>query len=487
MSADPLELDAETMRRLGYRVVDLLVDRIAGLAGEPAWRGGKREELQRRLERPAPELPVDFDEILDELTADVLPLAARVDHPRFMAFVPGSPTWPGVLADFMAGGYNIFQGTWLGSAGPSAVELVVLDWFREWLRLPLSAGGLFLSGGSAANLTALACARLDRYGGHDRSAVIYLSEECHSSVERAARILGFHPDQIRVLPTDDSDRIRLDALRSAVDTDKAADRTPFLIVANAGSTSTGAVDPLPELAEFCRANRLWLHVDAAYGGFAVLTERGRAMLAGLEEADSITLDPHKLLYQPFEAGCLLVRDVALLERAFRVMPVYLQDAAVGGAERRALSTPTGGDGINFGDRGLQLSRSARALKVWVSIQYFGLDRFRTVIDRTMQLADHAERWIRASSELELVTPASFGVVCFRREAGGDDAQSERANSALVKALAESGEGLISSTRRGDRYALRLCILSHRTRAEDVDRVLHWLERTPIPDQRDTRR
>ncbi|MGH7507737.1 MAG: pyridoxal phosphate-dependent decarboxylase family protein, partial [Longimicrobiales bacterium] len=388
---------------------------------------------------------------------------------------------------FLAGGYNIFQGTWLGSAGPSAVELVVLDWFRQWLDMPATAGGLFMSGGSAANLTAIACARLDRFGAHDGRAVIYLTEECHSSIERAARILGFDHGQLRVVATDDQDRMRLDALSAAVEADAAARRTPFLVVANAGSTSTGTVDPLPELRAYCRDRGLWLHVDAAYGGFAVLTERGRAKLAGIGEADSITLDPHKLLYQPFEAGCLLVRDTALLERAFQVLPGYLQDAAVNGNGGADLPRAASGDGVNFGDRGLQLTRSARALKVWVSVQYFGVDRFRAAIDRTMTLAEHAERTIRALPAFELVTPASFGIVCFRRRIGGDDAATERANAELVKLLADSGEGLISSTRRQGRYALRLCILSHRTREFDVDHVLNWLEHAPVEDQRETSR
>ena len=483
MAGDALELDAETMRRLGYQVVDLLVDRISHLDGEPAWQGASRSALDALLARPAPAAARPFDEIVRELTTTVLPHAARVDHPRFLAFVPGSPTWPGVLADLIAAGYNVFQGTWLGSSGPSAVELIVLDWFRQWLGMPEQAGGLFLSGGSAANLTAIACARLSRFGAHEPRAVVYFSEEAHSSVERAVRVLGFAPDRVRVIPTDDGFALRMDALAATVRADAEAGLVPFLVIANGGSTSTGAVDPLPDLAPFCRENGIWFHVDAAYGGFAVLTERGRALLDGLGAADSVTLDPHKLLYQSFEAGCLLVREGALLERAFRVMPVYLQDTA---QRETATPTPTADDGVNFGERGIQLTRSARALKVWVSLQYFGVDAFRTTIDRTMSLARHAETKIRASAALELITPASFGIVCFRRRAAGDAAERERANASLVKGLAESGEGLISSTRVKGEYALRLCILSHRTRGEDVDRVLQWLETAPI-DQPAVRR
>lgn len=475
MSGNMLELDAATMRRLGYQVVDLLVDRITSLDAQPAWKGATRAHLEDALRRSPPEAGRSFDELVNELTSTVLPHAARVDHPRFLAYVGGAPTWPGVLADLLSTGYNVFQGTWLASSGPSAVELIVLDWFREWLGMPQAAGGLFLSGGSAANLTALACARLNRFGAHDPRAVVYFSEEAHSSVERAARVLGFSADRMRIVPTDDSLAMRMDALASLVEADIGKGLLPFAVVANAGSTSTGAVDPLPALSAFCRDRDIWLHVDAAYGGFAVLTERGRELLGGIGDADSVTLDPHKLLYQPFEAGCLLVRDAALLEQAFRVMPVYLQDTAVRVQAQHAVAAE---DGVNFGERGIQLTRSPRALKVWLSLQYFGVDAFRETIERTMTLAEHAEACIRASATLELLTPASFGIVCFRRRAGDDAGEGERANAAVLKALAASGEGLISSTRVRGEYALRLCVLSHRTTADDVERVLHWLETAP---------
>jgi glutamate/tyrosine decarboxylase-like PLP-dependent enzyme len=484
LSDNPLDLDAETMRRLGYRIVDLLVERIAGLDAEPAWRGASRADLESKLRESAPEAAQDFDAILSQLQRDVLAYSARVDHPRFMAFVPGSPTWPGVLADFLTSGHNLFQGTWLGSAGASAVELIVLDWFRDWLGMPPTASGLFLSGGSAATFTALACARELRFGSHDPSAVLYLSSESHSSVFRAAHILGFSRDQIRSLKADESARLSLRALHEAVEADLQSGRTPFLIVANAGTTSTGAIDPLPELVEYCRARDMWLHVDAAYGGFAVLTERGKKQLAGLADANSITLDPHKWLYQPFETGCLLVRDVARLERAFRIVPDYLQDAAVRApaAEQKDPDPAELLREVNFTDRGVQLTRSARALKVWFSMKYFGLTAFRQAIDRTLDLALYAESRIRQSARFELLSPASLGIVCFRRTipAGDTDEacseqQIEALNTALVKKLAASGVGLISSTRIGGRYTLRFCILNHRTRQSDVDRLIDWLE------------
>jgi aromatic-L-amino-acid/L-tryptophan decarboxylase len=463
-TTDPLELDAETMRRLGYAVVDRLVTRITELSSDAAWRGAPRSVLEPRLAEPAPERGGDFEALIGRLYADVLPYAARVDHPRFLAFVPGCPTWPGILADFIAAGHNIFQGTWLGSAGPSALELVVLDWFKQWLGYPETAAGLMLSGGSAANLTALACARVNRAGDHAERAVIYLSAESHSSLNKAARVLGFAADRIRTVPVDSQLRLAVDALERLLHADRADGLLPLCIVANAGATSTGAIDPLPELAALARAQEIWLHVDGAYGGFAALTERGRSWLQGIELADSITLDPHKWLYQPFEIGCLLVREPQHLLRAFHTMPDYLQDTAVAGRE------------VNFGERGIQLTRSPRALKVWLSVQFFGLAAFRAAIDRSLDLAQYAQARIERSHKLELLSPATLGIVCFRRRwDGASEAELDQRNTELTRALADSGLALISSTRIQQKYALRFCILNHRTTEQDIDRVIEWLE------------
>jgi aromatic-L-amino-acid/L-tryptophan decarboxylase len=468
---DPLGLDAETMRQLGYQTVDMLVAWMADPRGGPILRRGSPQELERRLGGAAPEGPRDFAEILGRLRDDVLPFASRGDHPGYFAFIPSCGTWPSALADLITSACNFYAGSWMESAGPSQVELTVLEWFKRWIGYPAEAAGLLVSGGSAANMTALACARETLLGAMSDQVVAYVSDQAHSSLARAARILGFRPDQVRVLPVDDRYRMRADALIGAMAADRDAGRRPLFVAASAGSTNTGAVDPLEELAAICREWGVWFHVDGAYGGFAALTERGKRELVGIEQADSVTLDPHKWLYQPFECGCLLVREGRRLREAFEITPDYLKDAVTSDGE------------VNFADYGFQLSRMWRAAKLWVSLQYFGIGAFRMAIDRSIDLALLAQERIRRSSRLELLAPTSLSTVCFRRRFEGmdDEERQERLNAGLVLSLEASGLGLISSTRLRGRFALRLCVLNHTTTASDVVRVLDWIEQAPLAD------
>jgi aromatic-L-amino-acid decarboxylase len=444
------------MRALGYSTVDALVDWLTD-EGEPPLRSATPAEMQARLGALEP-CGAPFEDALRILFEDVLPFTSRSAHPRFFAYVPFAGTWPGALGDFVASACNVYAGSWQESAGPTQLELRILDWFKEWVGYPASAGGSLVNGGSAANLTALACAREALVGAMRDDLVVYASDQAHYSVGRAARTLGFRPDQLRVLPVRADLRLDPAILTAAIEADEAAGRLPLLVVANGGATSTGAVDPLDELAAVCRERCVWLHVDAAYGGFAVLTDRGRAALKGIALADSVTLDPHKWLYQPYECGCLLVRDGRGLRRAFEMHSDYLRDAEVEGGE------------VNFSDLGIQLTRSTRAFKLWLSLRTFGVDAFRAAIDQTLDLADLARRRIEASDSLELAAPPSLGIVCFFRH-GADDKQTD----GLAAALEQSGLGFISTTRVHGRTALRLCILNHTTRAEDVERVLEFLE------------
>ncbi len=451
--------DPEEMRRSGYEVVDAIVERWANLRDGPAWRGATRDHLEPLLHGPAPEEGRDLKDLLDTILTDVMPFAGRIDHPRFLAFIPSSPTWASVLASFLTAGYNIFQGTWLESSGPSQIEVTVLDWFREWLGYPASGSGVLTSGGSAANLLAIVTAR--EAAGNPGRGTVYLSEQAHGSVARAARVAGIDPERIRLVETDEACRIVPASLRAAIARDRAAGMHPFLVVGNAGTTNTGAIDPLADLAEIASREGLWYHVDAAYGGFAILDPEIRPLMRGLERSDSTTLDPHKWFFQPYETGCLMVRDPVLLERAFRIAPDYLQDAAWGPRH------------VNFCDRGIQLTRIFRALRVWLSVQRYGLAAHRAAISRAIALAGGAESHIRRTPELELLAPQSLGIVCFRYRGGGavPEGELDGLNQRIQDEIVNSGFAMMSSTRLRGRLSLRFCVLNVRTTAEDLARTL----------------
>jgi len=459
-----LEMSPEQMMASAQRAAELVIERIQNLPEEPAWRGGSRSELEAIMREEPPEEGRPSHEVIERAAHEILPIAGRVDHPRFFAFVPSSPAWPGVLADFMAAGHNIFQGTWLGASGPSMLEVVVMDWFRSWIGYPETAGGLFTSGGSAASLDGFVAAR--EAAGAPMQPSVYMSDQSHTALIRAATIVGVRPESVRMVPTDEHFRLDMNELHSMIVEDQKSGLTPIAICGNAGATNTGAIDPLDEIADYCESEEIWFHVDAAYGGFAILTDRGAGLLKGLERADSIAMDAHKWLFQPFECGCLMVKDIRKLEGAFSVQPEYLQD------------TQWGRDHPNFGDRGLQLSRSFRALKVWMSVQTFGMAAFRRSIAQGIDLAERAEAYIRESDVLHIANPASLGVVCFRvnsRAAELNNEELEEINKAVQARVIEEGVAMMSSTRLRGLYSLRLCILNHTTTWEDVRFTLAAIE------------
>jgi glutamate/tyrosine decarboxylase-like PLP-dependent enzyme len=380
----------------------------------------------------------------------------HVDHPRFFAFVPGPNNFVSVMADALAAGFNTFTGTWFAGSGPAQVELIVIDWLRQICGLPEGSGGLFVSGGSMANLTGLAAGRHDKLGDDLTDAVAYIGEQCHSSVARALRVLGVAKDNIRAIPSAANFRMSVDALNEAIKVDRESGQRPFCVVANAGTTNTGAVDPLPEISEVCKREDLWFHVDGAYGAPAILTDKGAELLAGLELADSLSLDPHKWLFQSFETGCVLVRDRAKLLRMFQVMPEYLRD------------TEGVSDEVNFGNYGVQLTRSFRALKLWLSIRAFGLASFRRAIERGMEIAEIAERELAATDGWKIVTPAQLAVVTFRFSPPGLSTQAvDGLQGRIVEAMLADGYALATSTVLAGRPVLRFCTINPRTSDEEI--------------------
>ena len=445
----PLELSPEEMRRLGYRVIDHIVDHLETLDSQPPVVVGDAAALRSALGGPAPEAPGDPDAALDRLFDEVLPWSSRSIHPRFFARIGSPSNYVSTLAEAVASGFNLLGTSWVAASGPSTVELTVVDWLRSWCGMPAGTEGSLVSGGSVASLTALVAAREARGG---LGGVVYLSDQAHASILRDLKVMGER--EVRVLPSDSSLRLPVAAVASAVAADRAAGRTRFAVVANAGTTNTGAVDPLPELADLCSAEGLWFHVDGAYGAAAALCESGREALAGIGRADSLTIDPHKWLFQPYEAGAVLIREPGLLERTFALNGEYLRD--------------TFGGEVNFRDRGIQLTRGVRALKLWLSVEVFGLDAFRSAVAHGIALAEHAEAVLRSRPGWEIVTPAQLGIVCFARD-GGDESE-------ISAATVLDGYAAPSTTVLRGRTVLRFCTINPRTTFEDIEATIDRMER-----------
>lgn len=444
-----------------------LIRHHSTLANQAIGQTGSRKLMEELLREPAPESGQAFSTALAEFQDKIAVNAFKTNHPRFLAFIPSAPNFVSVLGELLCAGTNFFGGVWLEAAGPSEVELIVLDWFRELLGLPPGTRGILTSGGSEANLTALTVAREPlSYSDRDR-AVLYVTEQRHWSVDRAARIIGFRPNQIRPVPADQNFRLTAEALQEAIHRDRSAGLQPWVAVANAGATNTGVVDPLLALSDLCRRENIWLHVDAAYGWSAVLTSEGKSALDGIAACDTITLDPHKWFGQTFESGCLLVREGKRLAETFTLRPEYMQDVE------------PESDQINFCDHGLGLSRRFRALKIWLSVKVLGLNWYRELVIRCCQLAELAQALLEQESDFEILCARHLSIVCFRfRPTSGlrlSDEELDRLNLAIVDDLRATGRAFISSTRLRGRVALRFCFVNWRTTAADVEEVIRLLK------------
>jgi aromatic-L-amino-acid decarboxylase len=451
------------MQRMGRQVADLVAAHLATLRDQPTQRFLTPTETARLAAAPSPELGTDFDTLLGTLEREILPYHTREPHPGFVAYVQSCASFPGVLGDWIASGFNFFAGFWAVSPGPTVLEVAVLDWFRCWLGMPAGTGGLLTTGGSAATFTAVVAARHAVVGDEPArilKCLLYCSPQAHSSVVRAAWMAGLPRDHVREIPADDEFRIRPDALAAMLRDDRARGFLPMMVIASAGTTNTGAVDPLHALADLCAAEQVWLHVDAAYGGFAVLTPGGRVALAGIERADSVTLDPHKWLFVPFECGCLLARNPARLSAAFRIVPDYLKDV------EHSEAVP--GE-INFSDYGEQLTRYARAIKVWLAVSYYGTRAIGEAIAEGIRRAEEAEQLVRESAELEVLSRARLGIFCFRAHPRGvdDPAALDALNERINQRVNARARFFISSTRIRGAFSLRICTPGFRTTAEDI--------------------
>ena len=462
-----LQLSEDEMRRYGYQVVDHLVDHFLSQADRNPVHLASREQMESLLNEPLPLEPTDPGEVLNHVVENILRNNGIVSHPKSYSFVPGPSNFVGSLADSLSAGFNVFSGSWMASPAASQIEIMVINWLLQIFDFPVKqSGGIFTSGGSMANLTAIVTARRIKCGEDFSNATIYLSDQAHSSNIKALNILGFRKSQIRVVPTDLEFRISINKLKNVIYVDKLEDKKPLCIIASAGTTNTGTVDPLDALADVCEKEDIWLHIDGAYGGAAILADTGDNILKGIERADSLTVDPHKWFFQPYEIGCLLVKDHRWLTETFTEKPEYLRDVEGNQSE------------INFYDHGVQLTRGFRALKLYMSFKTFGLDAFKEAVQYGIDLAEEVERILRQSERWEVVSSATLAVINFRYnplKQGHSASTLDDINQFISKQVIDSGEALLATTVLHDQVVLRMCLINPRTTLEHVVETIEHCE------------
>ncbi|WP_417784981.1 pyridoxal phosphate-dependent decarboxylase family protein [Tenacibaculum sp.] len=457
------DLSKEEMKSYGYKIVDIIAEHWATLEQKKPVASASRKEMDNIFLQEAPNNGMPAEKVLDFVMDNVIPNSTVISHPKAYSFVPGPSNFISTMADSLATGFNIFSGGWMVSPAAAELEIVTMNWLLKMYNFPVEkGGGIFTSGGSMANLTALVTARRLKCGDDFSKAVIYLSDQAHSSNIKAIRVLGFKKEQIRILPTDLEFRISINKLKNAIAKDRLEGLQPFCYIASAGTTNTGTVDPLDEIADICEEEDLWFHIDGAYGGAAILAEKGAKALRGIERADSLTVDPHKWFYQPYEIGCLLVKDASWLSGTFSEKPEYLRDIEGNESE------------INFYDYGIQLTRRFRALKFYMSIKTYGLDAFKEAVTYNIQLADDVEKMLRKSRNWEIISPATLAVINFRYNPIGlnlSEKEIDELNQKISQKIMESREAFLVTTILNKQVVLRMCLINPKTTMQDVKETL----------------
>jgi aromatic-L-amino-acid decarboxylase len=447
----PLEPDPARLEEMTRAVSRFVLDHLSTLDSRPAHDTDGAAALRGSFRESVPEAGRPLDDVLGRLEAAIAK-SYNTAGPGYLAYIPGGGVYASALADFIATATNRYVGVSAAAPVLAQVEETAVGWLCALMGLPEGSRGILTSGGSLSNFSALVTAREELLGEDFQDGVIYLSEETHHCVAKAARLAGFPRASLRTLPTDARFRLVPSALEEAVRDDRARGRRPFLVVANAGTTNTGAIDPLHEVLRIARAHSLWVHADAAYGGFFRLAPGGAALLGGIEECDSITLDPHKGLFLPYGLGALLVRDGAALARAHRGTASYVQDVAEEGS-------------LGFADLSPELSRDFRGLRLWLPLVLHGLAAFRDQLAEKLSLARWAYEQLRDDGRFEVLDEPQLSIVAFRLRAPADEA--DRLSPELLRRVNARKRVFLSSTRIAGRYALRICVLSFRTHEDRV--------------------
>jgi aromatic-L-amino-acid/L-tryptophan decarboxylase len=461
------EWTREEIQRIGYAVVDLIADHLSGIEQRPVFRPVPDDLAGTFLSAPVPHEGASADAVLAEFRDTIEPYPFGNGHPRFWGWVNSPPSVMGVFADALSAAMNPSCAG--GNHAAIYVERQVLNWFRSILGFPSESMGLLVSGGSMATLTALAVARHVKSGADVRSEGLrgaarafgfYVTSETHGCVRKAIELLGFGSAAIRTIATGDDFRMDVQALEGRLSADRRDGVQPIAVVATAGTTNTGAIDDLDAIAAVCRRHDVWLHVDAAYGGPAILTAEYADRLRGISQADSVAVDPHKWLFVPVEAGLVFVRDADHMRNAFSLVPPYLRAAAgVGGLPW-------------FSEYGFQQTRGFRALKVWMTMKQAGVNGLRAAIDGNLALARYLSDCVTSAADLELMAPPGLSVVCFRLLKPPLDGRAlDSFNRVVLERLQLSGEAFLTGTELRGRFVLRACIVNYRSRRADIDRML----------------
>jgi aromatic-L-amino-acid decarboxylase len=488
-SISRLDITADEIRRIGSDAVELIASYYESIRNVPVLRATKAREVREQIDQALPETGADFNELLDVFRDVILPFNRHNGHPRFFGYVASPGTAVAAIADMLASALNSNVTSWRSSPASTEIERLAIDWIKQLLDYPADAAGLFVSGGSMANFSGLAAARsvkapqsVTADGMHSlgRAMRIYMSEEGHHSITKAAGLLGIGHKNVRLVRVDNRFRMDIDDLTRKIEEDSGDGHLPLCVVASAGTVSTGAFDSLGDVADVARAYNLWMHVDASYGGFAVMAGSAAPFFDRIGEADSISLDPHKWLYLPVDCGCVLYRDPAAARAAFAHDAEYT----------RVLEREPD-EAFAFWDYGPELSRRFRALKVWMMLKNVGTRALGEAIEKNIVCANHLARLVEASEDFEMLAPVGLSVFCFRyvppsvrQELEGTSRErAEEINLALdvmnervMVELQREGDAYLSNARVQGRFALRGCVLNYRTTERDMEILLEDVRR-----------